>query len=108
MSLTSLISGQQMFYYPPDGQDENSAALKYGSQTTIKGRLGEGSRRFDGQESQDQLADASLTTFSNLAKNGKITYDGQSYIIVDKGTIRRGNSDVVLHYNYLLKSSDNT
>jgi len=104
MSLTNLLSSQKMLYYAPAGQNKVSGALEYAQPQEIFGRLGEGVTRFDEQEAVDSLADASLSSLFVLIKNGKIVYEGQNYLIAGRHAIRKGNSKIISHYNYELKS----
>jgi len=104
MSLLKLLTSQKMDYYAPDGQDKITGAMKYKDPQEIRGRLGEGVVRFDSQESIDSVADASLTSLHVLIKSGKIVYEGQNYVITERFAIRLGDSKIISHYNYKLKS----
>jgi hypothetical protein len=107
MSLNNLLNVNTVTYTTPDGQDKASGALKYGASSTIKGRFGEATSRFDTQEAVDQVSDASFSSFELLEKDGQILFEDQGYLIVDSSTIRKGDN-TVSHYNYTLKSLDNS
>lgn len=87
-----------------EGQSKTSAARTWSSDiVTFYGRLGEGKQIYKTREATDALSDANLTTRQNLELQDMVTYDDVDYEVVDKITVRRGQSDQILHYSYLLK-----
>ena len=109
MSLYRLITNDVMDYYAPLGQDPVTGGLGWGTnKKTIKGRFAAGVMRYSTQEARDVIYDASLTTFEDLEQDGKIIYRGRGYLIADKFEIRKGNSAITSHYNYLLRNYDNS
>lgn len=106
MSLSNLINVNTVLYSSPSGQNKVTGGLEYTAPTTIRGRLGEATTRFDTQEAQDQVSDASFSTFEILQINGRIKFEAKTYLIVNKHGIRRGDGRIS-HYNYALQSLDN-
>jgi hypothetical protein len=107
MSLNNLLKVNTVTYTAPNGQDKTTGGLKYDDECEVLGRFGENTTRFDTQESIDQISEASFTSFESLVENGKITFCSNKYLIVDKQVIRKGNGKIS-HYNYTLKSLDNS
>ena len=109
MSLYRLITNENLDYYPPLGQDPETGGLLWTTtKQTIKGRFGGGVMRYSTQEARDVIFDANFTSFSDLEEQGKIIYNGKGYLIADKFEIKKGNSAITSHYNYLLRNYDNS
>lgn len=107
MTLRSLITGQTAIHEPFLGQDERSGANSYGTPKTTQGRFGEGNIRYDNQEAVDQVGEGSWNGFDEFEVMDKLTYEGISYLVVNKYAIRKGRSQIISHYNYVLKIYDN-
>lgn len=107
MSLKQLITGQIAIHEPYTGQDERTGANGYGVPKTVKGRFGEGNVRFDSQEATDQVGEGAWSGFDEFNVMDRLTHEGISYLIVNKYAIRKGRSEIVSHYNYVLKIYDN-
>jgi hypothetical protein len=107
MSLKKLLNVHTVAYQPYTGQNKATGGQSYGTVQNIKGRFGEATTRFDTQEAIDQVADASFTSFELLTLQGRVVYLDKGYSITDIHVIRKGGG-AISHYNYTLKSLDNS
>jgi hypothetical protein len=108
MSLYNLITNDIFEYYPPEGQSTTTGALVFSDTVQIhKGRVALGATRYATQEARDVIYDGSITSSAELEEAGKIIYKEQEFLVAEKFEIRQGNSSIISHYNYLIRSYDN-
>lgn len=109
MSLYKLITNDTFDYYAPTGQSVTTGSLGFSeTKQTLKGRVALGATRYATQEARDVIYDGSITSFSDLTEQGKVVYKEQGYLVAEKFEIRKRNSDVISHYNYLIRNYDNS